>query len=62
MTANSTVKPPVAERLTEILGPHNLALILEAYELIRCKSGHGEIKLVIYDGKITGVWETTKLR
>jgi hypothetical protein len=64
MTDNQDITaPPVTERLIAIFGSDTLALILEAYEMIRERTGgHGEIKIVLYDGKCVGVWETTKLK
>ena len=63
MTANlSIAAPPVTERLLEIFGAEKLALILKDYDLILRESGHGEINLVIYDGKCKGVEVTLKQR
>lgn len=54
--------PNIVRRLIDIFNLRNLALILEAYDMIQARSGHGEIILVIYDGKCKGVEEKTKLR
>ena len=54
--------PEVVERLVEIFGADKLALVLKDYALIQAMSGHGEINLVIYDGKCKGVEVTLKQR
>lgn len=64
MTDNHPIAQPpeLTKRLIEIFGLHNLALILEAYTIIQARNGHGEIQLVIYDGKCKGVEVKNKLR